>query len=152
MSYNISYRHHAESDFDIFSMSLEDVESTNNLLNKALNAIPIDDEEKALLDSYANALKVMAEHQTSFNKAKTLAEEMLQQGRHSDAANAESLAKKAAVDISYCSQKLFVIELCLLVDKLQSISVMLFPSSNAAKSSFPNNALKYLVFLILSFR
>lgn len=110
MSYHISYRDYEESHFDIKNMSLEDVESTNELLNKALNAIPIDEEEKNLLDEYIHTLRTYADHQTAFNKAKTLMESMLQQGNQRETSFAESLAREAAVAVSHCEQTLFSLE------------------------------------------
>ena len=116
----ISYRDYGEEHFDIKNMSYENLDKTEKLIEQAEAAICTTDEECELIDDYLDLLDNLLEHQSKFNEYK-MARDKLWNIDRSAALNAEYLAKKEAVSLSYIEQKLFVF---LNSDKLKSLLPM----------------------------
>lgn len=111
-----SYRDDDENNFDISSMSVEDLDSTNALLAAALDAFTMNDDEENLLVEYIDALKSLIEHQKQFNNLrklfldKSLLISFVGSYNRADAYYIQSLAKGEAIAISNCKERIAILE------------------------------------------
>jgi ribosomal protein L40E len=128
----ISYRDYGEDDFNIKTMPYEKVEDTEELIEQAEAAVCETDEDRDRIDEYLVFLDNLLEHQSKFNEFK-MAYEKLWTFDRTAALNAEYLAKKEAVTISYLGQRLFVY---LTSDKLKALLPMKMDEDDEDDSAF----------------